>query len=126
MVFFFIPNGARVQILQDGTQLSPVWSLPFTVYVLCILFITLFLCIWKSINICKNIKNEILLKRFKYFVIGMLFLFYLPIGASFSNYLNIPLIRQLYSISALIIIPGLIFIYHGIGRGLQDNKFKLK
>jgi hypothetical protein len=122
LVLFFIPGGATIKILKNGTQLSPVWNFSLFAYCLTILTILLIFSFWMSIRIYSQFKNRDLAKRFLYFIIGVFIFYYIPIGVAISNYINNPGIRLIFGISAGIIFIGVIFIYYGIGESIQDNE----
>ncbi|MFX1445584.1 MAG: hypothetical protein ACFFHV_19380 [Promethearchaeota archaeon] len=122
LILFFIPGGATIKILDNGTQLSPVWNFPFFAFSLTIVLILFILSFWMSIRIYSQFENRKLAKRFLYFIIGIFIFYYIPIGVTISNYLNSPGIRLIFGISAGIIFIGVIFIYYGIGESIQDNE----
>ncbi len=125
LALFFIPEGSKVEILEDGTQLSPVWNLPFTMYVFLILIITFVISLFQSHKVYKMFSNPILAKKFKYFVLGLLILHYLPMGATFANFLNIYIVRVVYSITAFFVNIGFILIYLGIGVSIKEQNFNV-
>ncbi|MEJ2250447.1 MAG: hypothetical protein P8Y97_12445 [Candidatus Lokiarchaeota archaeon] len=116
---FFIPYGIGIEILPNGTQLSPVWSLGLTIFLLILLSTQLLLILIISINVYKKFNTNILAEKFKFFVIGVIFLYYIPIGVTITNYLNIQLLRIIFGFTAPIIIVGLILIYYGIGKPIN-------
>jgi len=118
---FFIPKGVEVRILSDGTQNPPVWSFQFTAYVLVLILSTMILLIFTCLKIFKTFKSKILVKRIKYFLVGILIFYYIAIGAAISNYLNIEIIREIYTISGFSVIIGAIFLYYSVGYSLRKQ-----
>ncbi len=116
---FFIPNGAEVRILEDGTQLSPIWSLTFTIYISVYLINSLIILLIFSIKTYYNFENKILAKRLKLFILGSLIFYYIALGAVVNNYLNNPFYRIIYAISTLITFVGALFIYYSIGTNVN-------
>ena len=87
-VLFFIPDGSKIVILSSGLQLSPVWNFMFFAYSLTIFIILLIISLLISTKVYKQIQDEILAKRFKYFIIGIFIFYYIPIGVTITNYLD--------------------------------------
>ena len=119
-VLFFIPDGSKIVILSSGLQLSPVWNFMFFAYSLTIFIILLIISLLISTKVYKQIQDEILAKRFKFFIIGIFIFYYIPIGVTITNYLDNPLMRLLFAMTATIIFVGAIFIYYGIGTKLEE------
>ncbi len=116
---FFIPNGSEVRILKDGTQLSPVWNYPFTLYISIHLTSSLLILLILSFKTYKKFENEILARRLKYFDIGILIYYYIALGAAINNFLDIPIFRIIYAISSLITFAGVLFLYYSIGTNVN-------
>ncbi|MFX1445628.1 MAG: hypothetical protein ACFFHV_19605 [Promethearchaeota archaeon] len=118
--FFMIPNGAIVPIKPDGTQLYPVWTLSFFLFYFCIITTTLILSLIISKKICDEFKVEILVKKMKLFVFGICCIYYMGFAVGLTNYLNIPLLRNILTLTQAIPILGVILIYFSIGRTLKQ------
>ena len=118
--FFLIPQGAKVPIKSDGTQLYPVWTLPFFLFYLCVISPTLIL----SLIICKKLYNEfkvkILAKRMKLFVLGICCIYYMGFAVGLTNFLNVDILRNIFTLTQAIPIIGVILIYYSIGRTLKQ------
>lgn len=122
---FFIPNGAKINILQDGTQLYPVWNVFFFLYYLAILVPNIIVSLILSIKIYKKFKIEALAKRMRLFLIGLCCVYYMGLAVGLTNYLNIDLIRYIFTLSQVIPIIGVILIYYSVGISLKEKE-KLK
>ncbi|MFX1445629.1 MAG: hypothetical protein ACFFHV_19610 [Promethearchaeota archaeon] len=118
---FFIPNGAKVEILSDGTQLYPVWSLAYFLFYLAILVPNMIVSLFYSIKIYKKLKIEPLAKRMKLFLIGLCCVYYMGLAVGLTNFLNIDLLRFIFTLTQAIPIIGVILIYYSVGISLQKN-----
>ncbi len=116
---FFIPNGAKVSISQDGTQLYPVWNLFFFLYFLAIMIPNIIVSLIYSIKIYKKFQIEALAKRMKFFLIGLCCVYYMGLGVGLTNYLNIDLVRNIFTLTQAIPIIGVLLIYYSVGTSLR-------
>lgn len=117
---FLIPNGVSVRIQSDGTQLFPVWSFPFFLYIIIILLTTMIYSFYLCIKIYKKFKSKILVKRIKLLICGIICYFYIIILLCFTHYLNIILLRQISAISGALVVFGGFFFYYSIGTSLKQ------
>lgn len=121
-VIFLIPDGVDVSISSDGTQSSPVWSLSFSFTIIIILTSIMILTVYINIKILKRFKTQILTKKMKELLVGILLFYYLALGVPIFNFLNIELYRILFTISGFfVIIFGGLLLYYGVGRSLKDQ-----
>lgn len=118
---FFIPDGAKIKILQDGTQLYPVWNLFFFLYYLAILLPNIIVSLILSIKIYKKFRIEALAKRMKLFLIGLCCVYYMGLAVGLSNYLNINLLRNIFTLTQAIPIIGVFLIYYSVGTSLKKQ-----
>lgn len=118
--FFLIPQGAKVPIKSDGTQLHPVWTLPFFLFYLCVISPTMILSLIISKKIYDEFKVKILAKRMKLFVLGICCIYYMGFAVGLMNYLNVPTLRNIFTLTYAIPIIGVILIYHSMGRTLKQ------
>ncbi|MGQ4873210.1 MAG: hypothetical protein ACP6IY_03965 [Promethearchaeia archaeon] len=109
-----IPNAVNVYIPQNGTQCYPKWSFSFVSIFLSLILGSLLLTYYNVGNLYKKFSNPILIKKLRYFILGISMFYYVPITIGIANYLNILEIRLIFSIFYPIIIPGAILIYYGI------------
>jgi hypothetical protein len=118
---FFIPNGAKIYISQDGTQLYPVWNLFFFLYFLAIMIPNIVVSLIFSIKIYKKFQIEALAKRMKFFLIGLCCVYYMGIAVGLTNYLNLDLVRYIFTLTQAIPIIGVLLIYYSVGTSLRTK-----
>ncbi|MFX1445630.1 MAG: hypothetical protein ACFFHV_19615 [Promethearchaeota archaeon] len=118
---FFIPNGVNVEILPDGTQLYPVWNVSFFIYYLTILITNLIASLIICLKIYKKIRIKALAKRLRQFLIGICCIYYMGFGVGFTNFLNIPLLRNIFVFTQAVPIIGVILIYYSVGTSLRKQ-----
>lgn len=118
--FFLIPQGAKIPIKPDGTQLHAVWTLPFFLFYLCIITITMILSLIISKKIYDEFKVKTLAKRMKLFVLGICCIYYMGFAVGLMNYLNVPTLRNIFTLTYAIPIIGVILIYYSMGRTLKQ------
>jgi len=114
-IIFIIPNGIEIKILSDGTQLPPVWNLPFTLYVGIFTASSGIHTLYSANKIYKNFNHKELAKKFKYFIFGVFIFYFFYCEGMVFNYLNSSFLRQFFAISLILIIVGAYAIYYGIG-----------
>ena len=119
--FFFIPNGVNVEILPGGTQLYPVWNLPFFLYYLTMLTTNMTVALIICIKIYKRFKIKALAKRMKRFLLGICCIYYMGFGVGFTNFLNITLLRNIFIFTQAVPIIGVILIYYSVGTSLKKQ-----
>ena len=118
---FFIPNGAKVEILSNGTQLYPVWSLAYFLFYLAIIVPNMIVSLIISIKIYKKFQIEALAKRMRFFLIGLCCVYYMGLGVGLTNYLNIDILRYIFTLTQAIPIIGVILIYYSVGISLRKQ-----
>jgi hypothetical protein len=118
---FFIPNGVKINILQNGTQLYPVWNIFFFFYFLAILVPNITISMILSIKIYKKFRIEALAKRMRLFLIGLCCVYYMGLAVGLTNYLNIDLLRYIFTLTQAIPIIGVILIYYSVGTSLKEQ-----
>ncbi|MFW9867416.1 MAG: hypothetical protein ACFFEN_15075 [Candidatus Thorarchaeota archaeon] len=100
---------------------KPKWELPFFIYVVIVVTIggiipTLYL----AFRISKKFEDEVLKKKWKFFIIGLVALFIFMYAIYISNYLNDDTIRLVMGGLGLILeIVGGYLIYYGVGRSIE-------
>ena len=118
MVFFLFIPGAGVTL---NAKWSPVWSLPFFIYVISVVSIGAVIpFLYLSLQIYKKFEDDILRKKWKFFIYGFFCLLVFLYGIFISNTLNIDIFRTLLGLVGLIlaIIAGYL-MYSGVGRQLE-------
>ncbi|TFG08875.1 MAG: hypothetical protein EU539_01015 [Promethearchaeota archaeon] len=113
---WFIPEGI---VINETTNWKPVWTWEFLIYtyVLCTSYTFIPTLIY-SFRIYSSLETKILKKKWLYFISGLLAYYFAYYGTSFSNALNDPNFRFLWSIISLFAIPFVFLLYHGVGREL--------
>jgi len=122
MILLVFVDGWGVTLSQDeATLLSPIWSPPFFIYV--VLVVTLggiIPTLYFALQISKKFEDETLKKRWKFFIIGVCFLYIFMYGIFISNTLNLPIFRTIMGALGLILaITGGYLIYYGVGKSIE-------
>jgi hypothetical protein len=77
-----------------------------------------------SITICfeviRKIKLEPLAKRMRLFIIGYFCIYYMGLSVGITNFLNIPLLRNIFTLTQIIPIIGVISLYYSVGISLKN------
>ena len=119
---FFISDGVTIDILSDGTQLYPVWNVYFFIYYIAILLPNMIFSLFITIKIYKKFQIEALAKRMKKFLLGLCCIYYMGFGVGITNFLNIPLLRTIFTLTQAVPIIGVILIYYSVGTSLKESK----
>ncbi len=110
-----IPNGVEI---NSTTNWNPVYSLYYGTFVL--VMFTVFSVtpqLLFSHKIYKSFQNEFLLKRWKFFVIGIIFVYIMCYGTVIYNILDIQAIRTVFSLLSVgLVVIRAILIYYGVGK----------
>ncbi len=111
-----IPNGVTI---GPETMWKPVWNIPFFAYILTIVTgICIVPTIYCSLVIFRNFQTEDLKKKWKYFIIGVVGVFFVMYGTMVSNTLNNPSFRTIWAFIGLSAILWGYLLYYGVGRQL--------
>lgn len=120
-MIFFLPYGGVT--IDPSTNWKPVYNLPFFLYLIAV--ITIFTTIptfYAAKKVYDQFSDKELKTRWKYFAIGIIFLFTFSYGTLTSNFLNIDEFRSLWSIiGGLLVVFSAYLIYYGVGRQLQKS-----
>jgi hypothetical protein len=121
MITFLVIPGAGVDISAE-TGWRPVYSLPFYLYIMITISIPILSTIYLSLKINKKFEDDLLKKKWKYFLIGVIELFIFAYAIFTSNYLNISLFRTIIGVIGLILtISGGYLCYYGVGRQIEHD-----
>ncbi|MHA1106620.1 MAG: hypothetical protein ACTSPN_13025 [Promethearchaeota archaeon] len=118
MIFFLFIPGAGVTLNENW---SPVWSLPFFIYVVSVVSIGAVIpFLYLSLQIYKKFEDDILKKKWKSFIYGFCCLIVFLYGIFVSNTLNIDIFRTVLGLLGLILalVAGYL-MYNGVGRQLE-------
>ncbi|MFX1275573.1 MAG: hypothetical protein ACFFBP_04025 [Promethearchaeota archaeon] len=118
----FIPlNGISVnrEFISEG---YPIWTWFFFLYVVCVVTgIGVIPILYTSFKIYRNFTNEMLKKKWLYYIIGVIGLLILLYGIMIANLLNIYIIRVINTVYSLSVILWVLLMYYGIGRQLKSE-----
>jgi hypothetical protein len=118
-IFLFFP-GYGVTI-NAGTNWTPVWSIPFFIYV--VLILTSFATIpvfYFSIRIYQKFTDPQLKKKWRFFIYGFIALMTFMYAIFISNILNDTTFRLIAGVMGLIlVILGGFLMYYGVGRQIE-------
>ncbi len=120
MVFLLFIPGFGVTI-NPGTNWSPVWSLPFFLYVVFIETIgALIPSLYFSFQIYKKFEDEVLKRKWRFFIFGFIALMTFMYAIFISNFLGDPTIRLIIGIMGLMLaILGGFLMYFGVGKQIE-------
>ena len=119
MIFFLFIPGAGVTL--NVNTWSPVWSLPFFIYVVLVVSLGAvipFLCL--SFQIYKKFEDNLLKKKWKFFIYGFCCLIVFMYGIFISNTLDNATFRIVMGLIGLVLaVAGGYLMYTGVGRQLE-------
>jgi hypothetical protein len=118
-ILLFIP-GFGVEI-NAGTNWSPVWSPYFFLYVIIVETIGAVIPIYYlSLQIYKKFEDNVLQKKWKFFIYGFTALAIFMYGIFISNTLNNATFRMIMGVIGIILaLGGGYLMYYGVGRSLS-------
>ncbi|GAH67462.1 unnamed protein product, partial [marine sediment metagenome] len=106
--------------INAGTGWSPVWEVPFFLYVVVIETIGIFPALYLSFQIYKKFEDEILKKKWKFFIFGLCSILIFMYGIFISNTLDIPTFRTIIGVVGLLLaLVGAYMMYYGVGRQIE-------
>jgi len=99
---------------------SPIWSFPFFLYVVVIETIGIFTALYLSFQIYKKFEDELIKKKWKFFIFGLCSILIFLYGIFISNTLNIDIFRTIIGVVGLILaLLGAYLMYYGVGRQIE-------
>ncbi|MHA1986101.1 MAG: hypothetical protein ACW98D_05615 [Promethearchaeota archaeon] len=118
MIFLVFVEGSGVTL--SGTW-APIWSVPFFIYVMLVVTLGgIIPTLYFALQISKKFEDEILRKRWKFFIIGVCALFIFMYGIFISNALDNATLRTAMGALGLILaITGGYLIYYGVGKSIE-------
>jgi len=117
MIWFLFYPGFGVTFNEKW---SPIWSFPFFLYVVVIETIGTLPALYLSFQIYKKFEDEVLKKKWKFFIFGLCSIFIFMYGIFISNTLNIPDFRTVIGLVGLILaLVGAYMMYYGVGRQIE-------
>jgi len=114
--FLFIPGYG----VTFNANWSPIWSVPFFLYVVTIETIAVFSALYLSFQIYKKFEDELIKKKWKFFIFGLCSIIIFMYGIFISNTLNIDTFRTIIGVVGLILaLVGAYMMYYGVGRQIE-------
>ncbi len=99
---------------------SPIWSLPFFLYLVAIETIGVIPALYLSFQIYKKFEDEVIKKKWKFFIFGFCSIVIFMYGIFISNYLDIAIFRTIIGVVGLILaLLGAYLMYYGVGRQIE-------
>ena len=99
---------------------SPIWSLPFFLYLVAIETIGVIPALYLSFQIYKKFEDEVIKKKWKFFIFGLCSVIIFMYGIFISNNLNIPTFRTVIGVVGLVLaLLGAYMMYYGVGRQIE-------
>jgi hypothetical protein len=118
MIFFLFIPGWGVEIASPTW--SPHWMLPFFIYLVIVESLAVIPSLLLALKIYKKFEDEILKKKWKFFIYGFCALIIFMYGIFVSNFLDIPTFRTIMGLIGLILaIAGGYMLYTGVGKQLE-------
>jgi hypothetical protein len=118
-IFHFTPGfGVTINV---STNWSPVWSIPIYTYVIAILTCCATIpAFFLSIKIYQKFEDELLKKKWKFFIFGFIALMTFMYAIFTANVLNDAIFRIILSVLGLILaLLGGLSMYYGVGRQIE-------
>jgi len=117
MIVFLLIPGYGVYFNENW---SPIWSVPFFLYVVAIETIGIVSGLYLSFQIYKKFEDETLKKKWKFFIFGFCSIIIFMYGIFISNVLNIDIFRTIIGVVGLILaLVGAYMMFYGVGRQIE-------
>ncbi len=116
-----IPGRTTIPVeISANTDWKPVWSDIFFIYFVSVLLLELIPLLYYALKIYQQFEDELIKKKWKFFVYGIILLYVFSIGTLFSNTLNIQTFRTVWSLIGLVlVIVSPYLIYYGVGKQIE-------
>lgn len=118
---FIIGLSGGVQV-DDATNWKPIWYMPFFLYALIIGTVMIIATYFFAIQIHKQFEDPILKKKWKYYLVGVTFFYFVWIGTSVSNFLANESIRTVWALISLVALLTTYAMYYGVGKQIQEQQ----
>lgn len=118
-IFLLIPSYGVT--INASTNWSPVWSIPIFIYVMLVLTCCATIpAFYLSLKIYQKFEDEILKKKWKFFIYGFIALMTFMYLIFISNTLDNPTFRLILAGTGLILaVLGGLLMYYGVGRQIE-------
>ncbi|TFF97758.1 MAG: hypothetical protein EU547_03430 [Promethearchaeota archaeon] len=111
-------GGVNIDVTTDW---KPVWGQSFFIYEIVASMLLMFVpTIYFSSQIYQSFQNAELKKRWKYFLVGIIFYYFIWTGISIVNFLAIELVRSLWNIILLSCFSAFYILYYGVAKQLEE------
>jgi len=125
IIFLFVPEFGVT--INSVTGWSPIWSLPFFIYVVSVVTIgALIPSLYLSFQIYKKFEDEVLKKKWSFFILGFIALMAFMYAIFISNTFADPTTQQGKDFRLVIGVIGLILatsggflMYNGVGKQIE-------
>lgn len=108
--------------IDETTNWRPIWDRTFFIYEVTTSFFLMFVpTVYFSIRIYRNFENDVLKNRWKYFLVGIFFYYFIWAGISTVNLLGNELIRTIWAFLLLISFLAIYILYYGVAKQLEDK-----
>ncbi|TXT67367.1 MAG: conserved membrane protein of unknown function [Promethearchaeota archaeon] len=105
--------------IDATTGWKPEWELSFFLYGILICYSFMIIpTLYVSIQIYKLLNTEVLIKRWRFFIIGLVIFYFLWTGTSIENLIQNTTFESIWGILSLIAFIGVYFLYYGVGKQL--------
>ncbi len=106
--------------IDKTTNWKPVWNRFFYIYAITAMFFLMFVpTILYSYEIYRDFKSEELKRRWKFFIVGTFFYYFITAGISTVNLLADDLIRTLWGFVLLACFSAFYVLYYGVAKQLD-------
>ena len=106
--------------IDASTDWRPVWSLAFLIYALIVISVcSVIPTIYYSIEVYKKFEDEVIKKKWAYYILAIMDYFIILYLTSISNYLNNPTFRLFTSIAGLTLYATAFLLYYGVGKQIE-------
>ncbi len=105
--------------IDASTNWKPVWSLTFLIYALIVISFCIIPTIYYSVEVYKKFEDEIIKKKWLFYILAILGYFAILYISSVSNYLNDPSFRLMTSILGLTLYATAFLLYYGVGKQIE-------
>jgi hypothetical protein len=108
--------------IDETTNWRPIWDRTFFIYEVTTSFFLMFVpTVYFSIRIYGNFEDDDLKNRWKYFLVGIFFYYFIWAGISTVNLLANELIRTIWAFLLLISFLAIYILYYGVAKQLEDK-----
>lgn len=120
-LIFFIVQPEPGVIINADTEWRPVYTLPFYLYLMIVIIsMSLLPTLYLSYKIYVKFEDDVLKRKWRFFYVGIIFIYAFAMGTFTMNYLNDDAIRNAWALISLITsLLGPMMVYYGVGRQLE-------